>query len=191
MGGETDGGGEKLSRAVGPLKDVATQGAGLATFEAVGGVGAATLGEQRDFQLGEKLDTAHRAVAAAMAARAAGAATNRELPKPHRIALFEDLGVGGAGVGHVGMDRVGPVGLGRGTRAAADRLVVAKRPVTERARTVKRDSPIFAETKIGTVPAEQEVVHGSLAGGSNPQCTEDYVDNALRRLDIATDDGRT
>ena len=43
-----------------------------------------------------------------MLARAAGAAANRKLAEPHRIAPFEDLGIGRAGVGHVACGRRRP-----------------------------------------------------------------------------------
>ena len=60
--------------------------------------------------------------------------------QPHRVAVLDDLGIGDAGVGHVGVDTAGAVKAVDRTAAATNGLVVAE----------------------GLV-AKAEVVHGALA----------------------------
>ncbi len=98
---------------------------------------------------------------------AARAAAHREALDTHRVSVLEDLGVGHAGVGHVRVHGARPLEARAGPGAAGDRLVVAEAPV-----------------------AEQDVVHGSLAAGREPQGLEERVDEPLARLDVAADDRR-
>ncbi len=85
-------------------------------------------------------------VAASPAARAAGAATDGEAPQPYRIAKFQLLGIGDAGIGHVGMYRRAATKARPGTRPAADGFVIAKMGI-----------------------AKEEIIHGALATSSKPE----------------------
>ena len=55
---------------------------------------------------------------------AARAAADREALEQHRKPRLEHLGIGEAGVGHVGLDRARPVEIGAGAGAAGDRLII-------------------------------------------------------------------
>jgi hypothetical protein len=87
--------------------------------------------------------------------------------QPHGIAGFQDFGVGQAGIGHVCVDGIGPVALSGRSTAAAGRFVIPERRV-----------------------AEEQVVHGALACGSQAESAEQHVHNPLGRFDVAADDRR-
>ena len=104
---------------------------GCAAVQAVGRVRAAALREERDVERPQELEPPHDAVAAAMQARAAGAAANRELAHAHGVAPLDHLRIGEPRVRHVRVHRVGAGAGGRRAVAAADRFVVAERRVAE------------------------------------------------------------
>ena len=62
----------------------------------------------------EETNPAHDAVAAGLGAGPAGAAADGEGLQPHREAPLQDLGVGEARIGHVGVNArgAGPAGAG-------------------------------------------------------------------------------
>ena len=153
---------DDLRRAC-PLQGVAAELAWLAAVEAERGVRASTFGEDRDAERLQELDLADDAVSAAMFPCSARTAADRELADADGIAAFDYFGIGQSRVGHVRVNGIGPVGLGRGSAAAADRLVVTERPV-----------------------AEGQVVHRPLTRGGHSQRAEQHIDDALRSLDVAS-----
>ena len=116
----------------------------------------------------QKAHAADGAVPAPVASPPAGTAVDDMRLEQHRITPFEHLGVGQAGVGHVGVDRRGAVEVRPRAAAAADGLVVL----------------------VGVV-AEGEVVHRPLRRGHRLECAEQRVGGPLRGLDVAgADRGR-
>ena len=107
----------------------------------------------------------------AMSPFAARAATDEELSQSDGITIFQHFRVGQAGVGHVGVNRVGSVEIRSGSRATADRLVIPE--------------GFLSST------SEDEVVHGSLTGRHDTQGAENRIDNPLRRFHVATDNRGT
>lgn len=102
----------------------------------------AVLREKGDLDgLGE-CELPDEAVAAGIAPLPAAAVANGELIETHGKTVFEDFGVGGAGVGHVGMNTGGAGKAGSSACAAANGLVVAAMAI-----------------------AKDEIVHGALAAG--------------------------
>ena len=67
----------------------------------------------------------------AMRALAARAAADREPLQPHREPRLQNLGIGQAAVGHVGLHRARPVMVGTGARSAGDRLVILVARIAE------------------------------------------------------------
>src|ERR1051325_7366752 len=126
----------------------------------------AVLGQERDRYRLEEGVLAGRPVATPAAAGAARAGTQLESLEPHREALLQDLGVGDARVGHMGVDGVGAVLLWRRAAAAADRLVIAEAGV-----------------------AEDQVVHGALGARGEAEGLEQRVHDALAGLAVARGDG--
>jgi hypothetical protein len=127
-----------------------------------------SLRQERDDDGPEESISTNDSVSTAMCTRASRADTNSELQQPNRKARFEDLWVGDAGIGHVGVDRGGSRRERCRTRAAPDRFVVAKILVTE-----------------------GHVVHRSLACCRTRQRAEQHVDDPLRRFDVPADDCRS
>jgi len=83
-----------------------------------------------------------------------------------RVAAFDDFDVGDGGIGHVRVDPVETVVGGASAGAAADGFVVAE----------------------GSV-AEDDIVHGALAGGLEAEGGDEEFDDPLTGFDIAADDG--
>lgn len=138
---------------------------GAAAMEAVR-LGAAVLGEKGDGERGEEFEFTDDTVATGERAAAAGVLADGKLVEADGVTAFEDFGVGDGGVGHVAVLGAG-TGVGwAGAGAAADGFVVAK-----------------------AVVAEEEVVHGALAGGLQLERFEEGVDNALADFNIAADNG--
>lgn len=162
---EFGAGGEWLGGAVGADEGLAAGLAGAAAVETEG-TGFSMLGEEGEGEGAEELELADEAVAAGVATFPAGVGAEAELMEADGVALFEDLGVGDGGVGHVGVETAGTGVIGSGTGTAADGLVVAKGGV-----------------------AKEEVVHGALAAGLEVEGFEEGVDEALADFDIPTDDG--
>ena len=102
---------------------------------------------------------------------AARTTPHRPFAQAHRVAGFEHLRVGQAGVGHVRVHGTGPVEVQPRAGAAANRLVVPER--------------------LRPAAPEQEIVHRSLARRHDPERAEDHVYEALRGLDVAAADRRT
>ena len=80
--------------------------------------------------------------------------------------MLQDLGVGEARIGHMGMHGAGAIEIRSRAGAAADGFVVLVAPV-----------------------AEGEAVHGALGGGHDAECPEEGVGDALGGFDIAGGDG--
>ena len=125
------------------------------------------VGQQRARQRRPEFQPPHRAVAAAVAARAARAAPDRELPHQHREFRLEDLRIGEPRVGHVGLHGIAAVEIRSRAGAAGDGLVVLQPRV-----------------------AECQVVHRALGGREYTQCAVQRIDDALRGLDVARGHGR-
>ncbi len=102
-----------------------------------------------------------------MQARAAAAPPERKLAQQHGVAALEDLGVGDARVGHVGVHAVGAVPGGAGARTAGDGFVVA-----EAFCGLGGGGWVAAE-------AEGEVVAVALGGSAGGEGAEDDVGDAL------------
>ncbi len=157
------GGSSSPSRRLRPTRAV------LTTLAPARGVQPA-LGDQGESHRLERLDLAHDPVAAALSARSARPATQRDLTHPHRVLGLERLDRGVERVRHRHMDRARPVGVGAGALATAGRLVVGE-----------------------AVAGQGEVVHRALAlrGGrrATGKSREDEVGNATRRLDVARGHG--
>jgi hypothetical protein len=124
------------------------------------------LGEERQRHRREEGKLAHHAVAAAPAAAATGARAQREALETHGVAVLQKLGVGDAGVGHVGVHAACAVEIRAGAGAAADGFVVAEGGV-----------------------AEEQVVHRALAAGGESQRLEQGVHQPLAGFDVAAHDG--
>ena len=97
--------------AVGPADARRAEGARLAAFEAVRRH-RAVRGEDGAVHLLEEADRALGAAAGRPLALAAGAFADVEILEEHREAELEDLRIGQARVGHVGVDAVGAVEAG-------------------------------------------------------------------------------
>ena len=80
--------------------------------------------------------------------------------------MFEDLGVGEAGISHVGVHGAGAIKTRSRASAAADGFVVLVASV-----------------------AESEAVHGALGGGHDAKGAEEGVGDALGGFDVAGGDG--
>ena len=87
---------------------------------------------------------------------------------PYGMTLLNDFGIGDSRVCHVGVNGVGPVGLGRRPGTTTDGFVVAE-----------------------SIVSEQQVIHGSLAGGRHAQRAQQDIDYALRRFHVSAHDGST
>ena len=124
----------------------------------------AALGEQRVAHVGQRLDLAHDAVAAAVLAVAAAAPAQRVLDRAQRELQLERLDRRVQRVRHRDVDRARPVRVGAGALAAADRLVVGE-----------------------VVVAERQVVHRPLAERAAERL-EHQVGDARAGLDVAGHD---
>ena len=124
-------------------------------------------GEQRAIHPLAETDAAMRSVPALPLARAARATADMEILENHGEAEFEDLGIGQARVGHVGVHARRAVPARPGRRTGADRLVI-----------------------LILVVAEGEVVHGALRASHRAERTEEAVRDRLRHLDVTRDHRR-
>ena len=150
--------------SVGAFHAVSPGRAGFAAAHAIRR-NAAAAGDDVGGHAPQKTDAPHRAVAAAMAAAAAGVFANGKRFQQHRKAPLQNFRVGQARVGHVRMHRVGAARAGGRAGAAANRFVILK-----------------------LVVAPDEVVHRALRGGRGLQRAEQRVHQALRGFHIAGDD---
>src|SRR3954467_12047882 len=151
-------GSELLHLARGADEPLASGLARLAAFHAVGALHP-VLGEEGEGHRRQEGDLAYGAVSSPPAARPARAPADGEALQAHGVAVLQHLGVGDAGVGHVGMNGARPREPSPGAGAAADRLVEAE-----------------------ALAAEEEVVHRSLAAGGEAQRLDQGVDQPLARL---------
>ncbi len=133
---------------------------GLAPVGPAGRV-AAALGDQREGHLLERFDLAHDAVAAAVEPRAARAAAQGIGADAQREFALERLDGRVERVAHRDVNAAGPIGVGAGALAAAERLVVGEARV-----------------------AEREVVHRALAEGAAERA-EHQVGHPGGGLDVA------
>src|SRR6185312_997025 len=117
---------------------------------------AAVIGEQGPGEGREKLQPPDGTVTAAMRAGTPRAFTHRELAQPHRKFSLENLRVGQARIGHVGLDRVAAVEVRPRAGAACNGFVV-----------------------LNALIAECQVVHRSLGGGQHPERTVKGIHDAL------------
>ena len=120
------------------------------------------VGQHRELHLLQEPDAAQGAVATPPASGPAAAAIHPEALQHHRIAPLQDLRIGQASIGHVGVHRGGAVVTGTGPRPAADRLVV-----------------------LVAVVAEQDVVHRPLALRRYSEGAEQGVCDRLAGLHVS------
>src|SRR5262249_31690008 len=114
---------ETLARAVGALDPVAADRTRLPAGHAVRRLDAMAGENCRGHRLA-KAHAADDAVAAALSPCTTGAATNGEAFEQYRETPFQHFRIGQARIRHVGVNRVGPIEIGPGAGAAADRLVI-------------------------------------------------------------------
>ena len=150
----------RLRRQLLAVDEVLTPRARLATIGARRRM-AAALGDQRVAHLGERLELAHHAVAAARAPRAARAAAQRVLDRAQRELQLERLDRRVERVRHRHVHGARAVRVGARALAAAERLVVGE-----------------------VVVAEREVVHRALAERAAERGQHE-VGHARRGLDVA------
>ncbi len=153
--------GHFVAAAIGPLDPVAPARAGGTARDPVGRHDA-VVREDDDLHVLEKADAAQGARTAGVTPGAAAAVADSETLQQHRIAPFQDFGVGEARIGHMRVHRGRAVEVGPGAGAAADRLVV-----------------------LVTGVAEGDVVHRALACRLHAEGAEQRVGDRLAGLDIA------
>src|SRR5271155_5711047 len=134
--------------------------------EGPGGGVAATLGDQREAHLRQRLQLADDAIAAAVHARAAGAAAQRVLDHAQREFPLERLDRSVERVAHRHVNAARAIRAGARALAASEGLVVGEARV-----------------------AEREVVHRALAERAAEGC-EDQVGDAGGGLDVSASHGR-
>lgn len=121
-------------------------------------------GDQRNDQRSEKLKLADDSVATAVPSPTSASLANRKPMQSYGEPSFEDFRIGDPGIGHVGVNRVGPVMLPGRATAATDRFVIAEGRV-----------------------ANQHIVHGALRSRRDLQCSEQDIDDPLTGLDVSRD----